>query len=250
VALKQRLARHSKPCENCSSKNLIIEFNQHYRTLAAVLPVTQVATLGPQGMTEQFITYFGYGSLVNRDTRPLDEQAHPARLLGWQRVWGHRVNSSDLALQTSRQSCCSLSIDLLATSTSAYIDGVVVTIPLADLPILDKREAGYERLALPASDFQLPADCTAAHIHVYKSDTSHEGRSDAQFPILQSYIDCVLAGYCAVFGQDGMQQFVTSTAGWDGVIENDRVKPRYPRAVTLPASQLSLFDRVVNRHRS
>ncbi len=215
-------------------------------------------------MAEQFVTYFGYGSLVNRDTRPAHEQAFPARLYGWRRVWGHRVRTVAAPSSDERGSCCSLSIEKCTvnpikndthsnnskTRSSAYIDGVIVNIPLADLPALDNRELGYDRLQIPAIEFDLPPSCVAKHIHVYVSDMTHSGRSNIQYPILQSYIDCVLAGYCAVFEQSGMQQFVESTLGWDGVIENERCNPRYPRAVQLPDSQLALFDDVVNKHRS
>jgi len=203
-------------------------------------------------MAEQFVTYFGYGSLVNRNTRPVNEQAQPARLYGWQRVWGHRVQAVENGSQGARGSCCSLSIEKhrIESDNPDFIDGVVVNIPLADLPTLDQREAGYDRLQLSADDFDLPESCTASHIHVYVSSATHAGRSNLQYPVLQSYVDCVLAGYCAVFEQNGMQHFVESTVGWDGVIENERDKPRYPRAVQLTESQLALFDSVVNKYRS
>lgn len=214
-------------------------------------------------MTEQFVTYFGYGSLVNRDTRPADEQAFPARLYGWRRVWGHRVGTTDSASSGTHRSCCSLSVekcsnqqhinDNLSNNSTVrcndFIDGVVVTIPLADLPALDQREDGYDRVQIPASEFDLPTRCIAQQIHMYVSDAAHSGRSNRQYPILQSYIDCVLAGYCAVFNQVGMQHFVESTIGWDGFIENERSKPRYPRAVQLSDSQLALFDSVINNQR-
>lgn len=215
-------------------------------------------------MTEQFVTYFGYGSLVNRNTRPASEQAYPARLYGWRRVWGHRVHTTDESSSESRKSCCSLSVEKSTVNPGTnstqsprsnekcgdFIDGVVVNIPLDDLAALDRRECGYDRLQIPASDFDLPSSSTARHIYLYVSDLKHAGRSNRQYPILQSYIDCVLAGYCAVFNQTGMQQFVESTIGWDGVIENERSSPRYPRAVQLSESQLALFDSVVNNHRS
>ena len=219
--------------------------------LAAVLPITQVATLGPQPVSTEFITYFGFGSLVNRATRPVDEVAHPARLYGWRRVWGHRVLSAQQPADEPPRSCCSLSVekltnaDALSREEQPFIDGVVVTIPIGDLPLLDKREAGYDRHAIPRSDFDLPAEIQASEVQVYVSRPTHHGFAAEQFPILQSYIDCVLAGYCELFEHTGMQRFVDSTVGWDGVIENERHKPKYPRAVTLPAEQLALFDKVV-----
>ncbi len=202
-------------------------------------------------MTEQFITYFGYGSLVNRDTRPPAEQADAARLHGWQRVWGHRVYGSDEVIADARLACCSLSVEKVSgwAQDSAFIDGVVVSIPLAELPMLDERESGYDRIELPASAFDLPNNCTAEYIHMYVSEKTHSGRSNEQYPILQSYVDCVLAGYCAVFERSGMEHFVDSTQGWDGIIKNDRDSPQYPRAVKLPQSQLTLFDDVIKARR-
>ena len=120
-------------------------------------------------MQEQDITYFGYGSLVNRDTRPAGERAQSARLHGWRRVWGHRVTGSSDASTGARESCCSLSVE----STHApgqYIDGVLVTIPVSDLPLLDQRETGYDRVKLPAADFSLPQGCDVEFIYVYVSD--------------------------------------------------------------------------------
>ncbi len=217
-------------------------------------------------MSEQFITYFGYGSLVNRETRPPTERSFPARLYGWRRVWGHRVQGSVDASTGARRSCCSLSIERVNTEPvsmktadvqngskakpdSAYIDGVIVQLPIEDLPVLDQREHGYDRIKINSNAFDLPEGYSAEHIHVYVSDANHAGRANDQFPILQSYIDCVAAGYCAVFDQQGMQHFVDSTSGWNGVIENERDAPRYPRAVSLPGSQLTQIDALVNKRR-
>lgn len=201
-------------------------------------------------MQEQDITYFGYGSLVNRATRPSAERAQPARLHGWRRVWGHRVIGSADARTGAKQSCCSLSVEPISEADSSqFIDGVLVTIPLSELPVLDERENGYERVMLPASDFTLPQACDAKNVHVYVSDDQHAGRSNKDYPILQSYVDCVLAGYCAVFDQAGMQHFVDTTVGWEGTIENERTTPKYPRAVTLSKQQLDTIDALVSERR-
>jgi len=219
------------------------------------LRITPVATLGPQHIMADFITYFGYGSLVNRATRPAHETALRARLYGWQRVWGHRVLPEQQPSGEPPRSCCSLSVEKLPKTASEqskkqpYIDGVIVTIPTTDLPVLDKREAGYNRHALSSDHFDLPPECKTSQVHVYVSKPDHQGGATEQFPILQSYIDCVLAGYGALFEHDGMQQFIDSTTGWDGVIENERNNPKYPRAVSLPVEQLALFDRMVNARR-
>lgn len=214
---------------------------------------------------EQCITYFGYGSLVNRATRASNESAYPARLYGWQRVWGHRVSATSHQGETTNYRCCSLSIQKQHSEAHGqgaghaaghagqepnYIDGVIASVRLSELPMLDERESGYDRVILPASDLTLPESCQANEIHVYVSDATHSGPANGDYPILQSYIDCVLAGYCDLFGRDGMQHFVDSTFGWYGTIRNDRDRPLYPRAVPLSSKQLTEIDALVNTKRA
>ncbi len=205
-------------------------------------------------MSEKSITYFGYGSLVNRDTRPVNEQAAPATLYGWGRVWGHRVAPVISQLNPDGLGCCSLSVEQLTKPAAArlqqpFIRGVVVTMPASELEALNQREAGYDRVEVPASHFDLPAHVQAESILVYVSNEQHQGVANPQYPILQSYIDCVLAGYKQLFSHSGMLEFIDYTKGWGGVIENDRQRPRYPRAVSLEPDQLDEFDAVVQEHR-
>lgn len=259
-------------------------------------------------MAGELVTYFGYGSLVNRDTRPPDEQAFPARLYGWQRVWGHlsgradasagsrandqqptkparddashpghlksdqietdatadkhrqgQASSARLGANNAESSqflpCCSLTVRPLSEvdkhkqTIMPFIDGVVVTIPRASLPVLDERERGYDRIRVSRDAFNLPASCTANDIFVYVSQPVNRGFANEDHPILQSYVDCVLAGYCAVFDQTGLQQFVDGTVGWHGTIINDRLDPHYPRAVKLAREQLDQFDKLIQARR-
>ncbi len=188
------------------------------------------------------ITYFGYGSLVNRETRPPGETALPARLHYWQRAWSHRVESTGV-----RTACSSLTVERSAIEGEA-VDGVIVTIAKQDLAALDEREVGYQRLMLPVESFELPAGCEVSEVAVYVSKTPYYARANNQYPILQSYIDCVLSGYLNVFGDAGLRHFFSTTRGWDGTIENDRVSPRYPRAVQLDKSVLQHFDALLALH--
>lgn len=210
-------------------------------------------------MSVRTITYFGYGSLVNRDTRPPDEPAACARLHGWHRVWGHRSGGS-----AARAPSCSLTIDpdagIRTIGVAANdagrdgdarggIDGVVVSLPIEALAVLDARESGYERLTLPATDFELPEGLGADEVHVYRSLPENRLPATPAQPILQTYVDCVLAGYLRVYGEGGLDAFLSSTNGWEGAIENDRAAPRYPRAIELPAPLLAHFDRMVGARR-
>jgi hypothetical protein len=52
-------------------------------------------------------------------------------------------------------------------------------------------------------------------------------------PILLSYVDAVVQGYLATYGEAGAERFFATTEGWDAPVLNDRATPRYPRAQTL-----------------
>lgn len=188
---------------------------------------------------------------MNRATRPQGERAQTARLYGWERIWGHRVLSEQQPFDKPPRSCCSLSVRKVAAAnrmpreSMPYIDGVVVTIPVGELSGLDRREVGYDRLLLSRKHFDLPDDSRVLDVHVYASKISHRGIADEHYPILQSYMDCVMQGYTDKFGEEGLQHFVDSTVGWGGVIDDDRAKPRYPRAVNVSEEQRQHFDNLI-----
>jgi hypothetical protein len=192
-------------------------------------------------MTTDWIYYFGYGSLVNRDTRPTGEFSEPATLHGWQRVWENRTADPERS-----QQCTSLSIELLTEASKGSIEGVVARMPVSDLAQLDQRESGYDRLRLPISDFQLTDNVETDHIYVYQSQLPNRFLADDQHPILQSYIDCVLAGYVRQFGPSGMQSMIDSTRGWDRPVLDDRAAPHYPRAVNIDADLQSSIDQLLS----
>lgn len=182
------------------------------------------------------VHYFGFGSLVNRDTRPDHGNYLKARLKGWRRGWEHRTES--------RPAWCVLSI---AEEVNTEIDGVLVTIEQNQLAALDAREAGYDRLELPISAFDVFAesvDVTDA-VYVYVSSAARRGTANSDYPLLQSYIDCVMAGYHREFGESGVRDFVATTRYWHTSVINDRTQPLYPRAVTIPERQLDFYDELI-----
>ena len=198
-------------------------------------------------MKTDWILYFGYGSLVNRNTRPAQEIAHSARLNGWQRVWDHRVSDP-----YRDKRCTSLSIE---PSPEVAVEGVVVRLELDKLPQLDQREAGYDRLILPASDFDLPEELLEQmategmdEIMVYRSQEHNRGLADAENPVLQSYVDCVMAGYLHRFGEEGVNALVSSTRGWECSLFNDRTEPFYPRWVEVSSADQQYFDDSIDLH--
>ena len=159
-----------------------------------------------------------------------------ASLDGWRRIWGHRVHSAG-----QHAGCCSLTV----TEATATIDGVVVGMPATDLPILDQRESGYRRLKIPREQFAIDGSIDTDFVYMYQSAPENQGPATEPHPILLSYADCVMAGYEKLFGEQGLNDFMQSTSGWSGAIENDRHAPRYPRAVKLKAHVHKRFDQAL-----
>jgi len=190
-------------------------------------------------MTEQ-MQYFGYGSLVNRNTRPVSEGYTPATVPGWRRCWGHRVNHVDAATTAQNTSVLGYSVLTVQRADGSEIDGVQVSIPLVDLPELDAREGGYNR-------HEVGTMSSRELVAMYVSKTENNALADKQYPLLQSYVDCVMAGFLTVFGNDGLTRFMHSTSGWDAPMLNDRSAPLYQRAVTLPPDLLAHFDKVAGK---
>ncbi|NVK34977.1 MAG: gamma-glutamylcyclotransferase [Rhodobacteraceae bacterium] len=189
------------------------------------------------------ITYFGYGSLVNVNTLSPQAKAQPGTLRGWVREW--RI----ISFNAEGQGVCSLTV---TPSAEHSIRGVSVREPASGLGKLDKRENGYNRIngvgdtfshdpidGLDASD-----SLGAPDLFLYRAKPENYTWGCEQNPILQSYVDCVLAGFYAFWGEDGVDHFIETTRGWDRVpVLQDRENPIYPRAVVLEKPFLEMIDR-------
>lgn len=169
--------------------------------------------------------FFGYGSLVNRDTHSYT-QASRAQLNGWRRKW----------VYTSDRSMAFLSVIADADTT---IDGLIAEVPNADWVALDAREQGYSRIESGTS-VQHPRDPATDISHYAVPATTWVSPTENR--ILLSYLDVVVQGYLAEFGAGGVANFFATTDGWDTPVLNDRSTPRYPRAQILTAQETALVD--------
>jgi len=170
--------------------------------------------------------FFGYGSLVNRATHAHDD-AHPARVRGWTRVWRH----------TALRPVAFLTV---VPSPGAEIDGLIAGVPKADWLALDERERAYDRV--PAQDVAHPLP-HGPDIQLYTIPEGKHGTPDRTHPVLLSYIDTVVQGFLNEFGEDGVARFFATTQGWDAPIAFDRHAPRYSRHQTLSRREIALVDR-------
>ncbi|MDJ0932708.1 gamma-glutamylcyclotransferase [Breoghania sp.] len=137
------------------------------------------------------ILYFGYGSLVNDDTRAPDSVAVPGRVSGWVREWR-------IAGPTSYGGVCSLSV---RPQEGAEIAGLMVREPRHGLARLDEREWRCERRDLADGAFRADSgQPTREPGFIYTARPEHHRWGNADHPILQSYVDCVLAGFLKHWG--------------------------------------------------
>lgn len=166
--------------------------------------------------------FFGYGSLVNRETHDYPD-ARPALITGWRREWRRSHEFGRTFLSAVRDD-------------SAQIDGLIARVPRGDWAALDKREAGYARHRETAisNDHPIAAQIYALDLQV--SDlpcTAH--------PIKLSYLDVVAAGFLREFSEQGVTRFFETTTGWSAALD-DRASPLYARARPVPARVRQMVD--------
>jgi len=201
-------------------------------------------------MSEQMY-YFGYGSLVNRQTRDESEQVIPATLHGWERQWAHRAEIPGLAdTCVSRNHCQGICALTIVESQGCAIDGVLARIDPTELQDLDRREAGYDRLSLDSARFTIDGDVDVSSIYVYRSTVEKYGWANDVYPVAQSYVDVVITGYQDLFGDDGVSRFMDTTRGWNGPILSDRDLPAYVRALMFDRDKLQQIDTVLDHHKN
>jgi len=198
------------------------QINRLVKRDASILYDVEIA--GGQ-MTHPF--FFGYGSLVNRNTHTYDE-SRPARVKGWRRQWRH-TSLREVAYLTVHE------------APGHEIDGLIAAVPHGDWQALDAREHAYDRLHLMGDhvDHDHPEDIL---VHMYKTSPGNDAHPSVRHPILQSYLDTVILGYINVFGEAGAHHFFETTDGWDSPVLDDRAEPIYPRFVTPSLKEKAFID--------
>lgn len=180
---------------------------------------------------------FGYGSLINSESRKLTGQtgdAYPAIVCGFNRHWSKVDGSYQIS-------------PLVVTSGKGSVNGVLIEIDDQELLEFDKREAGYHRIKVAVS--QIESDTvidTSAEVWMYVKDEVAPPCTNA--PIMQSYVDTVLAG-CLSISTQFAEHFMQSTLGWHHPLENDRHQPKYRRIAGVENQHISLIDNLVNSAR-
>ncbi|ADZ71175.1 hypothetical protein [Polymorphum gilvum] len=188
------------------------------------------------------MSYFGYGSLVNVRTLAPAARAQPGCLSGWVREW--RIwGTGELG-----RGVCALTV---APAAGTTLRGVRIDEPAQGLDALLARERKYDRIDGIGAAFRHDADAAPGpqDMFLFRSRPEHYGWGDDDHPILQSYLDCVLAGFHAFWGEAGIVHFLQTTDGWHVPILKDRDAPVYPRAIALDPALREAIDDLLSDQR-
>ncbi|GAB4515949.1 MAG: gamma-glutamylcyclotransferase [Roseibium sp.] len=181
------------------------------------------------------ITYFGYGSLVNIDTIAPDVEVTPGTLTGWRREWKVCGEGED------GQGRCALSV---REAPGSEIRGVMAREPHTRLKDLQDREKRYVKVGAVGDAFRCDArrQPGPGDLFLFRAAPLHYRWGSDTHPILQSYLDCVLAGFFRTWGEAGIDHFLETTDGWHVPVLKDRQRPHYPRRVDLAPELADLID--------
>ncbi|MCU4655014.1 gamma-glutamylcyclotransferase [Roseibacterium sp. SDUM158016] len=170
--------------------------------------------------------FFGYGSLVNRDTHAFPHVAR-ARVRGWARTW-KRTRLRKVAFLTAVE------------APGIEIEGLIAAVPDADWVALDAREYAYHRLPVLEIDHEHAPH--ALDVQIYRTKPEHDTDGSEEHPILLSYLDTVIQGYLREFGEAGARRFFETTGGWEAPVFDDRATPVYTRATAISPEERDFVD--------
>ncbi|ELC0659305.1 gamma-glutamylcyclotransferase [Vibrio fluvialis] len=176
---------------------------------------------------------FGYGSLMNSASRQLTGntgKALPATVHGLVRYWGKIDDSYVIS-------------PLVVNPGEGQVNGVLLEIDEAALAEFDRRERGYQRIALTAEQIETEAEFDSEReIWVYVTE-QHQPPCERS-PIVQTYVDTVLAG-CLEVSEAFARHFVEHTVGWHHPLENDRHAPKYGNLAGVSPAHHSVIDDLI-----
>ena len=193
-------------------------------------------------MSDRCDYVFGFGSIMDTSTHAtwqtskscapmLGSVATISKRFGYRRQWNFRSDTGFTALGVSRAE---------REGDSCDINGVLFRIPPSEMENFDRREAGYERIAIPLDVIIFHPELRGTHsqtqfqitnsdrLWIYIPHVSKTMYADENHPLLQSYVDTVLRGCLEWGGVDMAEQFILTTGGWAAYFLNDTPSSRRP----------------------
>lgn len=186
---------------------------------------------------------FGFGSIINdrsrRSSAPGCTHVVQARIHAqweWTRCWNFRSPTGFTALGLVKR-------DAGACGASS-VNGVVFPVTEEQLAAFDARETGYRRELVPPALWLAVTSPQLPHLArleravemrrsslscwAYVPECDAAMAADAEHPLVQTYIDCVLEGCIALGGEAMAEEWITSTHGWSQFYLNDVPMSRRP----------------------
>lgn len=178
---------------------------------------------------------FGYGSLINAYSRQRTGNtgnAIPVLVDELQRYWGKIEGSYPIS-------------PLVVVQEKGQCNGVLVEVDTLALAEFDKREHGYQRVEIQWDNItgvgNQPLEVKGS-VWVYVNNDFCS--PCCQKPIIQSYVDTVLAG-CLAISPQFAELFMLTTKGWQHAYENDRHQPKYGNLAHVFEQEKSIIDQLV-----
>ena len=178
---------------------------------------------------------FGYGSLINAYSRQQTGNTGdviPVLVNGLQRHWGKIEGSYPIS-------------PLVVVREKGQCNGVLIEVDNVALIEFDKREHGYQRVEIEWDNitFVCPQLLTMnGPVWVYINDDFCSPCH--QKPIIQTYVDTVLAG-CLAISPQFAELFMSTTQGWQHAYENDRHQPKYGNLAYVFDQDKDTIDQLV-----
>eukprot|EP00966_Prymnesium_polylepis_P046894 1086673-Prymnesium_polylepis.2 len=198
---------------------------------------------------------FFYGSCISSESRArtgLTGACLPCSVRGFERTWSASVSMAAENIQVNPDIAGVTAVSVQERE-DVTANGVCVRVEASELPAFDIREAGYTRRrlsrdAIVVSDSidsaSLPSD---AEYWIYVHPA---GQPSPTHPVLQSYLDVMLAG-CSEYGKAFAEEFCATTRGWGtvtGSFLDDRSHPGYVRASADATARAEQWDRMLAEH--
>jgi hypothetical protein len=168
------------------------------------------------------IFIFGYGSLISEDSRKRTgntSDASPATVEGLSRGWFIQNNDFFYA-----------SVAVIEKE-DAVCNGVLFEVTEEMLALFDKREYGYQRIAIDSARVESEKPLLSAGAFVYTYVVHQVATPDFAHPIPLSYVDVIIQG-CLEISEEFTSDFISNTDAWNGVWLNDIQNPIYVRPLS------------------
>ena len=208
---------------------------------------------------------FGYGSLINEESRKLTGitgKAIPVRIHRMKRGWIYKVDKLHHP-QLSNTPYTAVGAQMDLNNFDSTVNGVIFPLQYLEIDKYDQREARYQRYQIDYNDIEiLNGDNDNKNddsfvldknsiIYVYivpnEIAISLDPKSKHKRILKQSYIDKFISGCLNVNGFDFALECIETTDGWNAIYENDRHKSSFSKDKISPEI-IEKIDHLINIH--